>query len=53
LSATYDTLRKLAGSVDVTLVNIARSVDQMETLRFEAANPSFLLHAAKPGAGSP
>ena len=49
LGATYGTLRKAAGSVDVLLVNVARGAEQMEVLRFEAVNPSFLLHATKPG----
>jgi precorrin-6Y C5,15-methyltransferase (decarboxylating) len=49
LGATYGTLKKSAGTVDVLLVNVARGTEQMETLRFEAVNPTFLLHAAKRG----
>jgi precorrin-6Y C5,15-methyltransferase (decarboxylating) len=43
LSATYAALRAAAGAVDVLLVNVARGVEQLETLRFEAVNPTFLL----------
>jgi precorrin-6Y C5,15-methyltransferase (decarboxylating) len=48
LGATYATLKRLAGSVQVTLVNVARGVEQLETLRFEAVNPTFLLGVARP-----
>jgi precorrin-6Y C5,15-methyltransferase (decarboxylating) len=48
LSATYAALKALAGSVEALLVNVARGVDQLETLRFEAVNPTFLLAVGKP-----
>lgn len=48
LNAASSTLRRLAGQVRVLLVNIARGMEQLETLRFEAINPSFLLHVPKP-----
>src|SRR5262249_14484403 len=48
LSATYGTLKKLAGDVRALLVNLSRGVDQLETLRFEAVNPTFLLSVTKP-----
>jgi precorrin-6Y C5,15-methyltransferase (decarboxylating) len=48
LSATYAALRGVAGTVDVLLVNVARGVEQLETLRFEAVNPTFLLAVGKP-----
>jgi precorrin-6Y C5,15-methyltransferase (decarboxylating) len=48
LGAGYNALKALAGSVQVLMVNLARGTDQLETLRFEALNPSFLLSAAKP-----
>jgi precorrin-6B C5,15-methyltransferase / cobalt-precorrin-6B C5,C15-methyltransferase len=51
LSATYAALKALAGAVQVLLVNVARGVEQLETLRFEAVNPTFLLSAAKPARG--
>jgi precorrin-6B C5,15-methyltransferase / cobalt-precorrin-6B C5,C15-methyltransferase len=52
LSATYATLKSLAGPVQVSLVNIARGVEQLETLRFEAVNPTFLLCIGKPENGA-
>ncbi len=48
LSATYAVLKALANTVDVLLVNLARGVDQLETLRFDAINPTFLLGVSKP-----
>jgi precorrin-6Y C5,15-methyltransferase (decarboxylating) len=48
LSGTYATLKELAGPVQVLLVSIARGVEQLETLRFEAVNPTFLLWVKKP-----
>jgi precorrin-6B C5,15-methyltransferase / cobalt-precorrin-6B C5,C15-methyltransferase len=47
LNATYSTLRALAGGVEVLLVNVARGTEQLETLRFEAVNPTFLLCVGK------
>jgi precorrin-6Y C5,15-methyltransferase (decarboxylating) len=47
LSATYATLKRLAGMVEVLLVNVARGVEQLETLRFDAVNPTFLLAVGK------
>ena len=48
LSAAYAALKGAAGTVQVLLVNVARGVEQLETLRFEAVNPTFLLHVGKP-----
>ena len=48
LTATYEILKRLGGSVEVLLLNISRSVEQLEALRFEAVNPTFLLRSAKP-----
>jgi precorrin-6B C5,15-methyltransferase / cobalt-precorrin-6B C5,C15-methyltransferase len=48
LTATYAVLKRLAPQVDVQIVSIARGVEQLESLRFEAVNPTFLLRAAKP-----
>jgi precorrin-6Y C5,15-methyltransferase (decarboxylating) len=50
LSAIYTVLKRLAGRVEVLLVNVARGTEQLETLRFEAVNPTFLLTVAKPAA---
>jgi precorrin-6B C5,15-methyltransferase / cobalt-precorrin-6B C5,C15-methyltransferase len=48
LSATYAALKALAPAVQVLLVSVARGTEQLETLRFEAVNPTFLLWVAKP-----
>ena len=50
LSATYASMKRLAAgraTVDVQLVNISRGVEQMESLRFEAVNPTFILSIRK------
>jgi precorrin-6Y C5,15-methyltransferase (decarboxylating) len=49
LNTTYSALKSLAGSVHVLLVNVARGTEQLETLRLEAVNPTFLLSVTKPG----
>ena len=48
LGSTYEVLKRLCPSVSVLLVNLARSVEQMEALRFEAVNPTFVLRVMKP-----
>ena len=48
LSAVYAALKELAAPVQGMLVNIARGTEQLETLRFEALNPTFLLTVTKP-----
>ena len=35
--------KRLAGDVNVWMINIARGNDQLERVRFEALNPTFLL----------
>lgn len=47
LTATYAALKQLSKNVQVLMVNIAQGVEQLETLRFEAINPTFLLSVAK------
>lgn len=47
LSTAYATLKALARSVEALLVNVARGNEQLETLRFEAVNPTFLLCVSK------
>ncbi|MCE9530670.1 MAG: precorrin-6y C5,15-methyltransferase (decarboxylating) subunit CbiE [Planctomycetes bacterium] len=47
LGSTYEALKRLSPNVSVLLVNLARSVEQMEALRFEAVNPTFVLRAVK------
>jgi precorrin-6B C5,15-methyltransferase / cobalt-precorrin-6B C5,C15-methyltransferase len=48
LSATYQTLKEQAGSVDVRLISVSRGVDQLEMVRLESVNPTFLLTIHKP-----
>ena len=48
LSSTYAVLKRLGRGVEVLLVNISRGVEQLEALRFEAVNPTFLLRVQKP-----
>jgi precorrin-6Y C5,15-methyltransferase (decarboxylating) len=47
LSATYAALKRLGGHVDVLLLNLARGVEQLESLRFEAVNPTVLLRVVR------
>jgi precorrin-6B C5,15-methyltransferase / cobalt-precorrin-6B C5,C15-methyltransferase len=47
LNLTYETLKRLSPGVSVLLVNLSRSVEQLEALRFEAVNPTFVLRAVK------
>jgi precorrin-6Y C5,15-methyltransferase (decarboxylating) len=49
LSATYAALKALAQPVQVLLVSLSRGVEQLETLRFEAVNPTFVLSVGKAG----
>ncbi|HKI35211.1 MAG TPA: precorrin-6y C5,15-methyltransferase (decarboxylating) subunit CbiE [Gemmataceae bacterium] len=51
LSDTNAALKALAGTVEVSLVNVARGVEQLETLCFEAVNPTFLLAVGKRSRG--
>jgi precorrin-6Y C5,15-methyltransferase (decarboxylating) len=48
IHAMYNALKRLAGTVDVLLLNFARGVEQLESLRFEAVNPTVLLRVRKP-----
>lgn len=48
LAAVHESLQRLAEDVHVRLVNIARGTYQLERVRFEALNPTFLLSAVKP-----
>jgi precorrin-6Y C5,15-methyltransferase (decarboxylating) len=47
LSAAYHLLKALAGEVRVWSIAIARGIEQMDRLRFEAVPPSFLLAVTK------
>ena len=47
LSAVSDVLRECNGEPQVKMINIARGVYQLEKIRLEAANPSFIISARK------
>ncbi len=49
LSSVYDTLSQHTPDVKVWLINIARGTYQLERVRFEALNPTFLVSVVKPG----
>lgn len=47
LSEAHATLKRLAGSVDLWNVSVARGIEQMDRVRFEAVHPTFLLAVTK------
>jgi precorrin-6Y C5,15-methyltransferase (decarboxylating) len=47
LATAYETLKSLAGTVQVWNVAISRGIEQMDRLRFEGVNPTFLLAVTK------
>ena len=47
LSQVADAFRKQGAEPQVLMVNLARSQQQLDAMRFEAANPSFLVIALK------
>jgi precorrin-6Y C5,15-methyltransferase (decarboxylating) len=47
LTAVHAELKRLAHTVEVLVVHLSRGVEQMEALRFEAVNPTFLLSVGK------
>ncbi len=47
LAAVRDILQKKSGDCQVWMINISRGTDQMDRLRFEAMNPTFLVGAKK------
>lgn len=47
LSSTYAVLRRLSREVRALLVQVARGMEQLESLRFESLNPTFLLAVGK------
>ncbi|MEX0979054.1 MAG: precorrin-6y C5,15-methyltransferase (decarboxylating) subunit CbiE [Pirellulales bacterium] len=53
LSAVYQTLERVAKDVNVWMINVARGTYQLERVRFEALNPTFLLGVVKPGGPAP
>jgi precorrin-6Y C5,15-methyltransferase (decarboxylating) len=52
LASAHEALKAFAGEVHVWNVSIARGIEQMDRVRFEAINPTFLLAVTKsPDAG--
>ena len=49
LSTVHETLQRVAKDVNLWMINIARGTYQLERVRFEAMNPTFLLGVVKPG----
>ena len=47
LAESHATLKSLAGTVQIWTVSIARGIEQMERVRFEAVNPTYLLAVTK------
>ena len=47
LATAYQTLKSLAGEVRLWNVAIARGIEQMDRVRFDAVNPTFLLAVVK------
>lgn len=47
LADAYRTLKELAGEVQVWNVAVSRGIDQMDRMRFQAVNPTFLLAVTK------
>lgn len=48
LSAAHETLKEVSSNpVKVLMINLARGMEQLNTLRFEAVNPTFLLSLVK------
>ncbi len=47
LSAVHQTLERAAKNVNVWMINVARGTYQLERVRFEALNPTFLLAVVK------
>jgi precorrin-6Y C5,15-methyltransferase (decarboxylating) len=48
VSAATSILKKLVGHVGILMVNLSRGNFQLESIRFEALNPNFLLFVTKP-----
>lgn len=47
LSAVRECLQRLTGDLEIRMINVARSTHQLDEIRFEAANPTFLISAIK------
>ena len=47
VTAVFELLRTCCGDANVCMINLSRGVQQLERLRFESMNPSFLISATK------
>ena len=47
LAAAHKTLKDLAGEVRIWNIAVSRGIDQMDRVRFQAVNPTFLLAVVK------
>jgi precorrin-6B C5,15-methyltransferase / cobalt-precorrin-6B C5,C15-methyltransferase len=47
LATAYQTLKALAGEVQLWNITVARGIDQLDRVRFQAVNPTFLLAVTK------
>jgi precorrin-6Y C5,15-methyltransferase (decarboxylating) len=47
LATAHQTLKGLAGEVHLWQVNLSRGIEQMDRVRFQAVNPTFLLAVTK------
>lgn len=52
LSTSHVTLKRLADEVAIWQINVSRGIEQMDRVRFESMNPTFLLVAVKRAEGS-
>ena len=52
LASAYQALKDMAGEVQLWNVAVARGIEQMDRVRFQAVNPTFLLAVTKPAAGA-
>ncbi|MEX2138057.1 MAG: precorrin-6y C5,15-methyltransferase (decarboxylating) subunit CbiE [Pirellulales bacterium] len=53
LSGVHEIMQRQAPDVKVWMINVARGTYQLERVRFEALNPTFLLAATKGDMGTP
>ncbi|GIW87297.1 MAG: precorrin-6Y-methylase [Isosphaeraceae bacterium] len=53
LATSHQVLKSLAGEVRIWSIQLARGVEQLERVRFQAVNPTFLLAATKPDGREP
>ena len=49
LASTHRLLQKLDPNVNIWMINLARGTYQLDRIRFESLNPTFLISATKPG----